>query len=72
METPVTSVGSRSGVHWMRLNEPFDALGQCADEHRFGDARHVFQEDMPFAQPGHQREDDLPALADDRLSRRSR
>ena len=67
METPVTSVGSKSGVHWMRLNEPFTLRANAADEHGLGDARHIFQEDVPFAEPGDQGEDDLPAFADDRL-----
>ena len=44
-----------------------DAGRQRAGEHRFRDARHVFQQNVPFGKPGHERQNDLLPFADDRL-----
>ena len=43
-ETPVTSLGSRSGVHWMRRIGAVDRAREGAGEDRLAHARHVLDE----------------------------
>ena len=49
------------------LERAAHAAGQRPGEHRLGDARHVLQQNVPFAEPGNQRQDQLLPLADDGL-----
>ena len=44
-----------------------DAARQRPGEHRLGHARHVLQQNVPLREPGHQRQNQLSALADDHL-----
>ena len=44
-----------------------DAAGQGPGEHRFGHPGHILQQQVPLAEPGHHREDQLLPLPDDRL-----
>ena len=63
-ETPVTSPGSKSGEHCSRRKvTPSDAA--TAREHRLPDARHVFDQDVPFAQERGKDQLDRFALPDD-------
>ena len=69
IESPVASVGCRSGVHWMRENSmSLDAGRDRPGEDRLRRAGHVLEQDVPAGDEGRQDEADLLALAvDDRL-----
>ncbi len=69
IERPVTSVGWRSGVHWMRVEcAPLDRAGDRAREHRLRRAGDVLEQRVAAA---HERGDDeldlLPLAVHDRL-----
>ena len=49
------------------LEHRADAASQGPGQHRLGDAGHVFQEDVPFAEVGDQGQHQLLPLADDHL-----
>src|SRR5438105_5186278 len=49
------------------LERAADALGERAGEHRLGDAGHVFQQNVAFAEIRNERQRDLLPLADDHL-----
>ena len=63
-DTPVTSEGSRSGVHCKRRKRAADGLGQAAGERGLADAGHVFEQQVAFAQQGDDGELDGRSLAD--------
>jgi len=48
------------------LERATHAAGQRSGEHGLGDARHIFQQDVSFGEPTHQRENELLPFADDR------
>ena len=47
------SLGSRSGVNWMRQKAGRDALGQGLADQRLADARHVFEQHVVAGQQRH-------------------
>ena len=61
--TPVTSVGSRSGVNWMPAEGAIDRAGDGLGEHRLAHARHVFDQQVSLGDQGDQGEADLRVLA---------
>ena len=65
----MTSVGCRSGVHWIRADrDALDAAADRAGEHRLRRAGHVLEQHVAAAQQRGEDELDLLALAvDDRL-----
>ncbi len=69
IESPVTSVGCRSGVHWMRLDaRAVDRAGERPRQHRLGRARDVLEQHVPATRERGDDDADLLALADhDRL-----
>ncbi len=67
IDTPVTSLGSMSGVNWMRRNEQPMDLAIGARQHRLADARHVFDQQMALAQEGDEGHLHFAALAEDDL-----
>ena len=64
VDTPVTSLGNRSGVHWRRLKLTPRLVARTG-KHSLADAGHILQQHVPIAQQGHQQEFDHIALADD-------
>ncbi len=68
-DMPVTSVGWRSGVHWIReIVDAVDAAADRAGEHRLRRAGHVLEQHVAAAHQRGEDELDLLALAvDDRL-----
>ena len=64
IERPVTSVGCRSGVHWIREEtRALDRLRDRPGEHRLRRARHVLEQHVASADEGGDDERDLVALA---------
>ena len=65
----MTSVGCRSGVHWIaRRRRALDRLRDRAREHRLGRSGHVLEEHVAAARERGEDELDLAPLAvDDRL-----
>ncbi len=61
----MTSLGSRSGVNWMRRKRAGEAAGQRAGQHRLAGARDVLDEQVALAEQGHQGQPHLAVLADD-------
>ena len=53
MRVPTMSLGSRSGVNWMRLNSPSSAAASAAAGQRFGEPGRPLEQDVPV---GEQRE----------------
>ena len=51
-EEPVTSVGSRSAVPWMRLNLPPSALRDRLGQRRLAGARQVLDQHVPAGEHG--------------------
>ena len=49
------------------LERAAHAAGERPGQHRLGDAGHVLQQDVPFAEPSDERQNELLPLADDRL-----
>ena len=50
--TPVMSLGSRSGVNWIRRTEAVDRAGQGLGQHRLADAGDVLDEQVALGQQG--------------------
>ena len=67
IDTPVTSLGSRSGVNWMRRTEQSMRAGQRLGEHRLADAGHVLDEQVALGEQHDQRQPDDVGLALDDL-----
>ena len=59
------SLGSKSGVHWIRLKAAADGAGKRAGQHGLGHAGHVFQQDVAAGKIGHDRQDDFIVFAHD-------
>ena len=67
---PVMSLGSRSGVNWIRLNAEVQALGDEPGDERLGEPGIVLDQDVPVGEDAGQ---DLPEdvdLAHDHLAER--
>ena len=64
METPVTSLGSRSGVNCRRLDRAVDGPGQRLGQRRLADAGHVLDQQVALGEQGDQRDPDDLRLAD--------
>jgi hypothetical protein len=62
--TPVTSLGSRSGVNWIRLNPTPRVRAIALASTVLPDARHVLQQDVAAAEQGNQHQQHLVPLAD--------
>ena len=65
--TPTTSVGSRSGVNWMRPNDAVDRRGERLGQAGLADAGHVLDEEVPLGDEAEQHELDHLGLALDHL-----
>ena len=62
-DTPVTSLGSRSGVNWIRRTVQSMRAGQRLGEHRLADARDVLDQQVPLGEQHDQRGVDHVGLA---------
>ena len=70
MLTPVRSLGSRSGVNWMRPHVAVDAAGDRLGERRLADAGHVLDQQVALGQQDGERDVGQPWPArHDRLDR---
>ena len=67
MLTPVMSPGSRSGVNWMRLLVPCDALGHRARERRLARAGEVLEQQVALAEQRGEAQADDEGLAEQHL-----
>ena len=61
--TPVTSVGSRSGVNCSRRNEQSIERAHRLGQHGLADAGHVLDQEVSFGDQGDQGQPDLTVLA---------
>ena len=61
----MTSVGSRSGVNWMRLKRAAAGAREAARQHRLADAGHVLDQQVAAAHQRHHGKLHLGTLADD-------
>jgi hypothetical protein len=65
MRVPTRSDGIRSGVNWMRLNEPPRTSGEGLDRQRLGQARHALEEEVTTGQQADEDPLEHRVLADD-------
>ena len=65
---PVTSVGIKSGVNWMRLNVRPSAFASVRTSKRLGRARHARDQAVAADEQRHQQMLDDVVLADDDLA----
>ncbi len=64
------SLGSRSGVNWMRRTEQSSGPGERLGQHRLADAGDVLDEQVTLGeQDGQRQADDLGLALDDGLDR---
>ena len=67
----MTSLGSRSGVNWIRAHRAVDRPGERLGQHGLADAGHVLDEQVALGeQHGDRRPDDVALALDDRLDAR--
>ena len=62
---PIRSLGSRSGVNWMRWKEQARLRAQRLGQQRLADAGHVLDQEVPLGQQGDQGEMDDLGLAEE-------
>ena len=65
---PTTSLGSRSGVNWMRSNCTPSAVPRRLDEQRLGEAGHALEEHVAVGEQRDEQALDDGVLADDGLA----
>ena len=64
IDAPVTSLGSRSGVNWIRCHEPPVARARRLRERRLADAGDVLDEEMALGEQADERQVHGPPLAE--------
>ena len=65
MRVPTRSAGTRSGVNWIRRNEPRIDLGERLDGQRLREPRHAFDQQVALRQDRDQHALEEVVLSDD-------